>query len=356
MLVVIWYDDLSSRQGFLFLRVAHLADGQRSWDRHDAAGDERLRIDSHVYVGNKHGAGDGGETTAHDLVEFRHGQMGHEGLDQHCAFSLSDKRSSRRDDCLCSRNPHGPEEEDREFADKPLDQAAIVQKLHERHEEDNGGKHREEEHADVGSVLASQECNTVLGEVQKGASKRRDELEDVVSHRCTKHEESHDVLNQHTRDDGVPVDGLSISGCGPESGEENDKAKQADCAVLPVVVCALLTHEGADEDDCDGDCGTGWQTPFLRNCLVDSAASISPSPSKWPHDVTGGNVERDNADGDCEPDEKWDDPVLVVVVKTQACSPPAGGDDPEGEVEPNAVSPIEGLCFAAGFGALFHAA
>lgn len=44
VLIIIWHNNATGGDGFLGLRIAHLGYGQRGGDRHDAGGDEGLRV------------------------------------------------------------------------------------------------------------------------------------------------------------------------------------------------------------------------------------------------------------------------------------------------------------------------
>lgn len=126
MLVIVGNDDSAGCEGFFGFRVAEFGDGEGGGDGHDAGGDESLRVDAEADVGDKDGAGDGGEAGAHYLVEFGCREMGDEGADEHGAFALADERGGGRDDGFGPGDAHGPEEEDSELADEPLEEADVV--------------------------------------------------------------------------------------------------------------------------------------------------------------------------------------------------------------------------------------
>ena len=134
VLLVVRDDDPARRQRLLGLRVAQLRDGQAGRDAHDAARDERLRVQAEADVGHQHGAGDGGEAGRHDLVQLGLGQVRDEGPDQHRRLALPDEGRGGRHDGLGARDAHRPEEEDGEFADEPLQDAPVVEQLDERDE------------------------------------------------------------------------------------------------------------------------------------------------------------------------------------------------------------------------------
>jgi len=194
--LVLGHDDLASGETLLFLRITEVAESQRSRDGHDAAGNEHLCVQAEVDVGDQNGASDGRETTGHDLVNFGLGQVGHERLDQHGALSLSDERSRGSDNGLGAGNAHAPEEEDGELADEPLDDAPVVQHLHEGDEEDDGGDNTGEEPRELRNGLVGQEDDTIAGESKQTTRQERDEGEDVVTNFRAQNEECDDELDE----------------------------------------------------------------------------------------------------------------------------------------------------------------
>ena len=66
------------------------------------------------------------ETRTHNLMKLSLRQMSNERLDQHRRFSLSDEWRGGSNNRFASRNSHGPEEEDGELLNKPLEGAPIV--------------------------------------------------------------------------------------------------------------------------------------------------------------------------------------------------------------------------------------
>lgn len=194
--LVLGHDDLASGETLLFLRVAEVAERQGSRDRHDAARDEHLCVQAEVDVGDENGASDCRETTRHDLVDLGLGEVGHERLDQHGTLSLSDERSRGRDNGLSARDAHAPEEKDGEFADEPLDDAPVVQHLHESDEEDDSRDDTSEEPTELGNALVGQEDDTVSSETKQTTRQERDEGEDVVTNARSENEECDDELDE----------------------------------------------------------------------------------------------------------------------------------------------------------------
>lgn len=147
VLVVVRDDDAAGCEGFFSFRVTEFGYGEGGRDGHDAGGDESLRVHTQPDVSDKDGAGDGGEAGAHYLVEFGCREMGDEGADEHGAFALTNKGRGGCDDGFGPGDAHGPEEEDGELADEPLEKADVVQELDEGDEEDDGGDDDDEEPA-----------------------------------------------------------------------------------------------------------------------------------------------------------------------------------------------------------------
>lgn len=57
-------------------------------------------------------------------------------------------------------------------------------------------------------------------------------------------------------------------------------------------------------------------------------------------------MQGDNANGQRQPEEEWDHPVLVVAVKDETRNPPGRPQQPYGKVNEQTVSPVEGSHFA----------
>ena len=147
MLAVVGDDNTADCERFFSFRVAEFGDGEGGGDGHDAGRDEGLRVDAEADVGDQDRTGDGGEAGAHYLVEFGRREMGDEGADEHGAFALADEGGGGCDDGFGPGDAHGPEEEDGELADEPLEKADIVQELDEGDEEDDSGDDDDEEPA-----------------------------------------------------------------------------------------------------------------------------------------------------------------------------------------------------------------
>lgn len=323
VLIVIGNDDASSGEGLLRFGVAEFGQSKRSWDTHDTGGDESLGVQSHSDVGNEDRTSNGSETRAHDLVELGHGQVGNERLDQHGRFTLTDKRRSGSDNSLGTGDLHRPEEEDSELADEPLDKSPVVHELDDRHEEDNRRDNAEEEEGVLGDIRGGKEGDTLFGKSKELTSKLRDEAEDVVTNASSQNKEGDDELNQHTDDDGVPVDRLSVARSGPEGEDEHGQTKERNSTVGAGVVLALLTGHGTNDDDGNGKRGASRSAQLRRNHLSDPDSGVVPDPVHGLCDDGDGDVARDDADHDGQPEQERNDPVLVVAVQDDRRDPPS---------------------------------
>jgi hypothetical protein len=223
-----------------------------------------------------------------------------------------------------------------------LDETDVVENLHEGDEEDDGGDDAEEEVARVGDVFAGQECNTSLGEAEKISGAVGDEAEDVVSNACSKNKETDNVLREHTADDSAPVDSLTVLASNPEEEEEDDHAEKTNSAVLTGIISDLLRNKSADENSSYSDGSASESAQVRRDELVDPDSGVKPDLLDGVGDMAAGNVEEEQTEGDGEPHEERDNPVLVVAVQHERCDPPACEEAEEDEVDYRAAVAIYG--------------
>jgi hypothetical protein len=276
-----------------------------------------------LHVCHQHGTGNGSETTGHDLVKFRFGKMRNEGTDQHSRLSLTDERRGGSDNGLGTRDLHGPEEEDGEFSNEPLEDTPVVQKLDERHEEDDRRHNTGKEPGKIGNRIISQENHTLVSETQKQTSELGNESEDIVSGLGPQDEEGNDELAQHADNDGVPYNLGPVAGGCPEEGEEDYQAKQTDSAVGAGVVQTLLAGKGSHDDDSDGQSSASRNSHLLRNEVADSNSSVVPNEMHWLRDNANGDPEEDQSKHNGEPEKEWNNPVLVLAMKDDTGDPPS---------------------------------
>jgi hypothetical protein len=76
---------------------------------------------------------------------------------------LADKGGRGCDDGFGAGDAHGPEEEEGEFFDGPLQRAPVVEELDEGDEEDYGGNDVDDEPLELEGVWGKEEFSTVGG-------------------------------------------------------------------------------------------------------------------------------------------------------------------------------------------------
>jgi hypothetical protein len=163
---------------------------------------------------------------------------------------------------------------------------------------DDGGNNSKEEHSQVGSLFASDECNTVLGETQKVTGSSGNETENVVSDTGSEHKETDNVLGKHTDNNSSPVDVSAVSTGSPECKEDDGETKQADGSVGSGVVLGLFRRKGSDQDGGNGNEGTSDRSESLWHHVVHGDGSVLPNPLDGLRDVSDGNVVGDESDHD----------------------------------------------------------
>ena len=332
-LLVFRHDDLSGSEGFFDFRVPKFGNGEGSGNRHDTRRDERFGIETETNVPDEHGAGNGGEPARHDLMDLGLGHVRYERPDEHGGFTLTDKGRSGCHDGFGTGNVERPEHERSKLADEPLDETDIVQDLHDRDEEDDGGDDTEKEHGERGDVGVGQECHTVFGKAQKVACARSDEAENRVSDAGTQDEQTDNVLRQHADNDGTPVDGVAVFTGKPEAEENDDQAKQADSTVGASVVGSLFGYERTNKDGSDGDGSTGERAELRGHHVGNPDRRVLPYKVDRFADDGDGDVPENETSHNGEPDEERDDPVHIAMVQNERGDPPTGKDHAHGEVD-----------------------
>ena len=136
------------------------------------------------------------------------------------------------------------------------------------------------------------------------------------------HEHRNDELHQHAHDNRVPPDRLSIPRRRPQAGQQDNQPEQADGAVGPGVVLALLADEGADKDDGDGQQRAKWNPQPLWDHGAEAHARVVPHKVHRFGDDGDGHVEGHEPDRDGEPEEEGDHPAKLAV-QDKACDPPS---------------------------------
>ena len=260
VLVVIGNDHTAGGQSLLGLWVTEFGDCKRSRDRHDTGGNHGLRVQTKGDVGNEDGSGDGGETAAHNLMEFGLGHVRHERSDQHSRFTLTDEGGCSSHDGLRTGDTEGPEKEGRELHDEPLEETDVVEELDKGHEEDDGWDNTGDEPVKVEDGFCGEESSADTCKSEKVGGTLGDEGKDVVTCFGAEHEDRDDELTKHTSNDWVPVDGAAGARRSPENEEDDCNSEQGDCTIGTGVVGGFLGNESTDEEDSDGDSGSSWSS------------------------------------------------------------------------------------------------
>ncbi|TKW55004.1 hypothetical protein CTA1_13402 [Colletotrichum tanaceti] len=321
--VVVGHRDAALGQALLGLRVPQLRDGDAGGNGHDARRDEHLGVEAEADVAHEHRPGDGGEAAGHDLVDLGQREVGHEGLDQHGRLALADEGGGGGHDGLGARDAEGPEEEDGELLDEPLQEAAVVEQLDEGDEEDDGRDDGDEEPGAGGHLVVRQEREALPGEAQQGAGHLGDEGEDVVADARLEDEDGDDELGQHAADDGVPGDLAPVARRGGQQGDHEEQAEQGDGAAGPRVLARVVGDHGADEEDADGQQGGQRLVQPRGRQVVDPGHGVAPDEAQRHHDGRGRQPEGDDPDGDGEVDQERLQPAEPVALEDEADDPPA---------------------------------
>ena len=126
-------------------------------------------------------------------------------------FTLANERGSGCDNGLGTGHTHRPEEKNGKLANEPLENAIVIQQLHERDEEDDGGDDAGQEPAQLVHAGVGQELDTVAGETEKLAGEKGDEVEDIEADFCAEHEERDDILDKLMKSVSIESDRLRVS-------------------------------------------------------------------------------------------------------------------------------------------------
>ena len=108
---------------------------------------------------------------------------------------MADERGSSCYYGLRARDSHGPEEEDGEFLDEPLDQSCVVEELDKGDEEDDCWNDGDQEPGFGRDVCICEEFDAFFRESEEFSSEFGDEVEDVVAGFCAEDEQGNDELD-----------------------------------------------------------------------------------------------------------------------------------------------------------------
>lgn len=126
----------------------------------------------------------------------------------------------------------------------------------------------------------------------------------------------------------------------PEAKEDDNHAEQADGTVRTSVVGALLGDKGTNQDGGNGNKSTGGGAQPGGDALVDDQGRASPNPLDGTGHIARGHMEEEEADGDGQPQQKGNLPVLVIAVQDQRGNPPAGEEEEDDEVDNGAEEAV----------------
>lgn len=230
------------------------------------------------------------------------------GLDQHSGFSLADERRGCCDDGFGSRDLHSVEEDCGELADGPLQPAPVVEELNEGDEEDDRGNDAEEEVVELEEVGTQEESSSFGSEAEERGGEEGDKVEDIITSLCAENEKGEDVLCEHAYNDGLPFDRLAVVGSSPETEDEDYETEQADSAVCSGVVGRLVACKSSNQEHGNGSCSSEWQSQLLWDHVNRAVDGLHPYPGNWLSDIFGRDVEGNQADGECGPEEERNEP------------------------------------------------
>ena len=159
----------------------------------------------------------------------------------------------------------------------------------------------------------------------------------------------------------MPVDRLAVARGSPHAENQECQSKQADGAVLKVVVSMSRTCEASHKDHSDRTEGAQRDSELLGDHVHTSGNGIPPNHLHWLVDVGGRNVESDDSDGDRQPEKEGNNPVLGVrgagTMQDQASNPPASEEKPDerreersGSLQPHCLLCLWLLNFVARIG------
>lgn len=305
-------DSVASSKRLLSLGVAHLGDGKRGGDTHDARGHQSLTVETETNVGDEHGTGNGGETTGHNLVQLSLGHVGHKGLDQHGRFTLANEGSGRGHNGLGTRHAQAPEEELGELANEPLNESSVEEQLHQSHEEDNRRNDTSEEPRLLGNGRVGQKGYSSVCEAQQRAGEERNELENVESSLGPEHKDGDDELSQHATNDGVPGDCPPVAGRDRQESNHDQKTKDGNGTVGAGVLCLVGGNHGADQEDAQGSESCKGLVQLLRDNVVKADNSVVPDDAEGGHDDRSRCVVEEDAENDGDVEQHGLEPAIVV--------------------------------------------
>lgn len=132
-------------------------------------------------------------------------------------------------------------------------------------EKDNSWENTYEEHPHLRDLCRGQEGNTIARIAQQTLSQAGDEVEDIISHSSSEHEQRDNELHQHANKNGMPFNVRSVLTCRPKNTNKDKKPKQRHSTVIAGVVERLLGCECANENHSNNKSCCSRGTGFLGN-------------------------------------------------------------------------------------------
>lgn len=149
------------------------------------------------------------------------------------------------------------------------------------------------------------------------------EVEDVISHTGSQHEQRNDELHEHAHNDGMPLDVRTMLACHPQRTNKYQQSKERHCTVIAGVVQRFFGHKGTDEDNSDSKGACNCSSEFRRDQRDDAPGGDLPDRLHGLEEDADGDPQEDEAEGYAKPEKERNDPVFVVPVENQRCDPPS---------------------------------
>lgn len=166
-------------------------------------------------------------------------------------------------------------------------------------------------------LCTRQEGHPILRKAQQALGQPRYEVEDVIAYTGAEDKQRNDELHQHAHEDGVPLDMRPVLARRPEHAHKHQHAKQRHGAVVARVVERLGGGEGADEVHADDEYRRQRRAQLGRDKRDKAHGGVLPEGLYGLEEEADREVDGEDAQGDAQPEEEGDDPVLVGAVEHQ---------------------------------------
>lgn len=142
-------------------------------------------------------------------------------------------------------------------------------------------------------------------------------MEDIIPHTRPEHKQRNDELHQHAHKDGVPLDMRPVLARRPEYAYKHQHAKHRHGAVVARVVERLGGGKGADKVHGDDEYRRQRRTQLGRDERDEAHGGVLPEGLYGLEEEADREIQGEDAQGDAQPEEEGDDPVLVGAVEHQ---------------------------------------